>query len=105
MASGTSPFKIGSYVDCKGERFRIVDYQKPHPLFPRHFVIQSLNNRKVHKAFKHELCQGQAVVTDHDDFYTENSQSDVELGNIDLPDAENLEQEIVGNLLKGTLPI
>jgi hypothetical protein len=47
----------------------------------------------------------QAVVTDHDDFYTENSQSDVELGNIDMPNAENLEQDIIGNLIKGTLPI
>jgi hypothetical protein len=92
-------------VDCKGERFRIVDYQKPHHLFSGHFVIQSLHTGKVQKAFKHELCQGQAVVTDHDDFYTENSQSDVELGNIDMPNAENLEQDIIGNLLKGTLPI
>ena len=75
-------------VDCKGERFRIVDYQKPHHLFAGHFVIQSLHTGKVPKAFKHELCQGQAVGTDHDDFYTENSQSDVGLGNIDLPDAE-----------------
>ena len=101
MASATLPFKIGSYVDCKGE----VQNCGPHRLFAGHFVIQSLHTGKVQNAFKHDLCQGQAVVTDHDDFYTENSQSDVELGNIDMPNAENLEQDIIGNLLKGTLPI
>ena len=84
------------------ERFRIVDHTICLLVI---LLFSSFTLGKYKTAFKHDICQGQAVVTDHDDFYTENSQSDVELGNIDMPNAENLEQDIIGNLLKGTLPI
>jgi len=86
-----SPLKIGTFVDYKGERFRIVNFEKPCPNFAAHYIIQSVQNGNVLKAFKHELCQCDLV---HllDDFQNA-SQSDEELANLDVEDSINPPQK------------
>jgi hypothetical protein len=84
MDSQQSPLAIGTVVFFyKGEKVRIVNFEKPYHEFAEHFVVQSLYSGRVPKAFKHELCIGEPVNEDTDFFNS--SQSDEELSCIDEP--------------------
>jgi hypothetical protein len=70
----------------KGEKVRIVNFEKPYHEFAGHCVVQSLYSGRVTKTFKHELCIGEPVNEDPewaDTDFLNPSQSDEELSCID----------------------
>ena len=89
MDSQQSPLAIGTVVFFyKGEKVRIVNFEKPYHEFAEHFVVQSLYSGRVTKAFKHELYIGEPVNEDPewaDTDFLNPSQSDEELSCIDEP--------------------
>lgn len=66
----------------KGEKVRIVNFEKAYHEFGGHFVVQCLYSGRVTKAFKHEQCIGEPINEDPEwaeaDFVNP-SQSDEEL--------------------------
>ena len=85
MDSQQSPLAIGTVVFYKGEKVKIVNFEKPYHEFAGHFVVQSLYSGRVTKAFKHELCIGEPINEDLDTDFLKPTQSDEELSCIDEP--------------------
>ncbi|CAC5414118.1 unnamed protein product [Mytilus coruscus] len=85
-----TPLQIGITVEHCGEKYRLVNHEKPNPNFARHYIIQSFSTGVVKKAFRHELYEIPAlsstittkpVVSEPEEHF---SQSDNELFDVEI---------------------
>ena len=89
-----SPLEIGLKVDHRGTYYKIIDhYHEPNSVIK--YIIQSFTTGETKRVFRHEICEASvssfwSKLTDETifQFEKENSQSDDDLSQIDIPDPE-----------------